>query len=309
MKRRILAAVAALCLGLPGCTQESAVVRDFAKALKDACPSAGLDDEVARNACAEALALHPALMEGMNETLLWGGHKVGSDFDPLTKHLTRFSSYIYRRVYLSGFTFDGSYEVEKSGDFEVLKMNARFRNQLPPGAYAYPFWHDQGKWDAYQFATHVYFVFEAGRVVAVYRVGKDESLIARDPGTFDGAWRWVDAAGEEQPAVTLFKNSLSSDNPHAEALDTAFRALESAFREEGCEACHVPNNPAMMPQLVLLNYPAQALGDRQKLLEVFEDNSMPPGLPLDDEVLGELKALTEEFVRLGDLALSFEASK
>ncbi len=45
MKRRILAPVAALCLGLPGCTQELADVADFTKELEGACPSAGLDDE------------------------------------------------------------------------------------------------------------------------------------------------------------------------------------------------------------------------------------------------------------------------
>ena len=286
-------------------------IEAYANALISACPVSGLDDEAARDQCATQIGEAKTLRDLSNESILWGGHNPDkhSSFDPSTHHLTRFSAFVHRRVYLSTFMFKTDFTIEAEADLEVLRMPATFRNQLSPGSYAYPFWHSQDKWNAYQYATEVIVVFQEGKVTAIYRAGRDEGVQTRDPGTFDGQWRWFDEAGEEQPKVALFSYLLSSDNPHLQDLDSAFRALESEARENACLTCHAPDNISQMDQLVLLNYPNQALGSRHDLLKVFEARSMPPGGGLDAEVLQTLSGLAQEFARLGDRALEYEAQR
>ena len=70
--------------------------------------------------------------------------------------------------------------------------------------------------------------------------------------------------------------------------------------------CHAADNISQMDQLVLLNYPNQALGSRHDLLRVLQENSMPPGEPLDSQQLQALTSLAQRFAQLGDQALDYE---
>lgn len=283
----------------------------FANELLGACPMSEVQDEAARDRCSESIGNSQTLRDLTQETILWGGHNPAkhSGYDPSDHHLTRFSAFVHRRVYVSTFMFQPDFEIFAEGELEILRMPAVFRNRLSPGSYPYPFWHSKDKWDAYQFATDLFVVFKEGKAAAFYRAGRDERVPVRELGTFDGAWRWFDESGEEQPRVALFSYLLSSDNPHQESLDSAFRTLESEARENACLSCHAPDNVSQTDRLVLLNYPNQALGSRHDLVRVLEENSMPPGGPMDSQVLMHLSELAKTFAQIGDRALEFEAQR
>lgn len=283
----------------------------FSAAFVSACPSAPEDDEQARDECASALGDSRALRDLMNPSILWGGHnpETHPNYSPSTHHLTRFSAFVFRRIYMSTFSVRPNVTMEKEGDLEILHIPVVFRNRLSPGSYPYPFWHARAKWTAYQEASELIFVFREGKVIAIYRAGKELTAPDRDPGTFDGQWRWFDESGEEQPKVALFSYLLSKDNPHLSELDSAFRALESEARDQACLTCHVPDNISQMDQLVLLNYPNQALGSRHELLKVFEENTMPPASGLDAQALQEIASLARTFAEIGDRALMYEAQE
>jgi hypothetical protein len=92
---------------------------------------------------------------------------------------------------------------------------------------------------------------------------------------FDGRWLWTDDAGREQPQVTLFDGLFRAENPNLPKLDVAYKALALKMRDAQCDTCHVSNNPDKMKRLVLLQTPAHAAGEIERLMKaVREDKTL-----------------------------------
>jgi hypothetical protein len=89
---------------------------------------------------------------------------------------------------------------------------------------------------------------------------------------------WTDSSGRTQPQVTLFDGLFHSDNPYLPQLDKTYRTLALRMRDGQCDSCHVPNNPHGMKRLVLLQTPAHAAGEIQRLMKSVREDKMP----LDD---------------------------
>jgi len=56
---------------------------------------------------------------------------------------------------------------------------------------------------------------------------------------FDDKWMWTDAAGREQPQVTLFRRPVPRRNPNLPKLDAAYKTLALKMRDAQCDSCHV----------------------------------------------------------------------
>jgi hypothetical protein len=93
-------------------------------------------------------------------------------------------------------------------------------------------------------------------------------------------------------------------------LDAAYRKLALGLTQFKCFECHTPANEARMNMLEFFNYPNQALTGRNRIVTVFEENSMPPidGIenPRDRQTMLEL---ARDFKRIADEALNFENEK
>ena len=258
----------------------------------------------------------PELIDSTGDRILWGGYDPAKGVDPAAYSLTEFSPVVWTKLYLSSFTFPGAYTVRQDGRFQVLEIQARFRDQLDPGDYPYPFWHSEKKWNAYVNTAALLLVFEKNELIAAYRKA---DAAANPPAArkWDGRWQWTDQSGQQQPRVALFSYLLSKDNPHAPTLDSAYRNLESAFRSQNCISCHAPDNPAKCDRLLLLDYPNQSLAARHSLIAILRGNKMPPDDPKsgrpagihDDAVLTDLIGLAEAFEKEADAALGYEAGK
>ncbi len=306
----VLAGVLLSCGGSAG--SDKSLAERLGKGLVAACPPVAADDEVARNKCAAALTDFTELKETMNEPFLWGGQQEDNVYE-LSSHVTRFNPFVYRRMYLSLFMFANDFKVEAVEGKTLLRFPSRFRNKLDMGSYPYPFWHSASKWSSYQTAAEVIFVIEKGRVQGALR------SLAKDPGhstvsyDWNGQWTWSQS-GQQMPFVSLYTYLLSSKNPHAGALDKAFRALEGEFRNSNCLVCHSPDNQGAMPQLEFFNYPNQALYARHHIVERLEANTMPVADPLrgipaglaDEPERLKLLELARAFAKAGDDALKFE---
>ena len=69
---------------------------------------------------------------------------------------TIFRGDLFQDLYMSLFMFTGKYDVQRTKDgLYSVRFQAYFRNNLPPGAYPYPFWHSAEKWDAYEKANDI----------------------------------------------------------------------------------------------------------------------------------------------------------
>jgi len=283
----------------------------LAKTLSQACPMAAPGDEQARQSCADALTIDPLLRERMSDPFDWGGQKSTDTLDMDKSNRTDFNPRIYRRLYLSTFMFTGEHSVQKAGDTVIIRLPVRFRNQLDPGSFPYPFWHSADKWTSYETTRELLFFLRAGKLVGALRsADRDPSRPHRDM-KWDGRWTWEDSSGQ-QPRVTLYSWAFSAGNPYVADLDTAYRTLERALRKETCLACHSPDNFAKMNPLELFSYPNQALSGRKQLVAILDANLMPPATPgtkpglADDGGRAEIIDLARKFQELGDQALAFE---
>jgi hypothetical protein len=86
---------------------------------------------------------------------------------------------------------------------------------------------------------------------------------------------WTDAAGHRQPQVTLFDGLFRADNPYLAPLDASYRKLALRMREAQCDNCHAPDNADGMKRLVLLQTPAHAAGEIQRLMKAVREDKMP----------------------------------
>jgi hypothetical protein len=291
------------------------VPEKIAAAIVEACPLAHPTDTKARHACAEKLAQSEILRTRMREPFLWGGQEVAGDYDLEHSESNRFNPLVYRKLYLSLFMFESDYRVERRGDRTILHMPAHFRGQLDAGEYPYPFWHSAKKWDAYNYATDVIFVYEDGKLQGGFRSARQDKTRPKVAKTWDGRWHWFSPGADHEaeraePRITLYSSLFTPGNPHVKELDSAYRKLALGFNQFKCFECHTPGNEAKMNMLEFFNFPNQALTGRNRIIAVFEDNSMPPidGIksPRDRQTMLEL---ARDFKRVAEEALRFENEK
>jgi hypothetical protein len=297
---------------VPSAIDAAELARALSAELIASCPDAPPGDVQARERCADGLTHDAALQGRMSSSVLWGSQRVAGDYDPSQSQTTRFDPLVFRRMYLSTFTFSSPYRVEQAGGRLVVHMPVRFRNALDPGEYPYPFWHSEKKWQSYQRTRELLFVLEAGRVVAVLRSAELDPARSLVSHACAGCVEWQ-SDGSGRPRVTLYRFMFSRDNPHVAALDGAYRAFEQAQRRVDCMSCHNPGNPSRMNPLEFFSYPNQALGGRRAIVRVLEHNHMPPATEdapagiADEGYRQELLGLAREFAAAGDRALEFES--
>jgi hypothetical protein len=294
--------------------QDAALALSIAKGLVAACPAGrNPGDEAARNDCAAKLTDFATLRNAMREPFIWGGQTEGYQLDTKTN---KFNARVWRRMYLSTFMFDRDYTIEQTGDTTVLHMPVAFRGAMSIGAYPYPFWHSEKKWDAYNYATTIHFIIQGGVMVGALRGKELDRARPRVAHAWDGLWQWKQG-GVQMPYVSIYEYLLSKDNPHAAALNDAYRALEARMRQHNCQACHAPDNQGESAQLEFFVYPNQALAGRHDIVTQLAANEMPPedntlhlpaGIP-DASERELLVKLARDFETTGDDALAWEGDK
>jgi hypothetical protein len=308
-------AAAAGCGGSEQSASDEQIARQAGEGIAAACPLAAPGDETARASCAAKLTDLKVLRDNMNEPFYWGGQKAGKGYRLSDSDTTRFNSFVWRRMYLSLFMFTGEVRTEVVGEAVVLHLPFRFRNELDPGSYPYPFWHSKNKWDSWQLAPELIIVMENGKFTGALRSSDRTDAAERQMHyvnrTWNGQWTWKEG-GQDMPYVTLYRYLFSPNNPHVENLDKAYRALESEMRSSSCLICHAPDNMAKVSTLEFFNYPNQALYSRQSIVMHLEENTMPPkndfglAMGLDDTDRQDLLKLAKAFEKAGNDALAFE---
>lgn len=312
-----LAAIFAFtCLGAED-TTDLAMLERVAAELAAAAPVAKADDQSAFAAASRKLA-DAKLLAGVSEEItIWGGQAPGKSLNPDEHNLNKFDNRAWRALYLATFMFPGTHTVKRADGFTVLTMDCQFRNGLDAGDYPYPFWHSQKKWQAYQQARHLLFLFQKDKLVAVYRSADEDAARPVLPRTFDGIWHWTSKDHAEEPHVTLYVNILSKENPHLTGLDAAYRKLEATSRQSNCVSCHSPENISNMKKLTMMSYPNQALAMRRTLVKELEQDLMPPedkqkNVPsgIHDKALkAQLVEAAKTFADVADKALDFEKKR
>ncbi len=313
---RSILPVMALAWVLPACAPQPepaatpangpSAIAIIGQAIVRACPATDADQGVAaRDACADRLGRMAQLAAVTpREGLRWGA-TLNAGFNPDTDKMTRLDGFVWRKLYLSLFSFSGfSIETRPNGD-QLLRLDARIR-PIAPEEYPYPFWHSAAKWQDYQQSRQVGLLFRDGKLIAGYRNAKFDTTIAFMPKQWDGKWTW-DVGGQQGTRVSLYSYTLSPANPDRAALETAYRDFEGASRPYFCTGCHNPANPANMNPLVFFTHPSQALTARHQIVERLEANTMPPGGGIKDEAERQkLIVLAKHFAEVGDQALAYE---
>ncbi len=290
---------------------DAELARQIGAQLAAACPMTPANDEGARLACGDALAKLTILRDTMQEPFLWGGLGADKPLDLYENHLTRFNPLVWRKMYASLFMFGSDIKVETVGTQTLLRVPYAFRGALDVGSYPYPFWHSKGKWDSYQLATEVLLFIEDGKLLGGMRGAEQDPTRPTVSHTFDGNWSWTTPEGLVKPASSMLYSSLfSSSNTMVPELDRTFRALEEKARKQNCNGCHSPDNAAKVSQLVLLNYPNQAIYARNAIVAELEGLSMPPPAGVQEPAeRQELLALAREFQAAAEQALKLEGER
>jgi hypothetical protein len=269
------------------------------------CPLSDPGDQDALDRCRSALFNDSYFKRSLGRIVLWGRPSPAPGTRLKDTTLTQFGREVLSGLYLPLFMFNGRYRVEY--DASEARYRARveavFRNNLVPGQYPYPFWHDAKKWNDYQRANGLTLwidPYTSKIVVAQFsrQEGADPRLdtASRIPPAFDGNWMWVDRNGEQQPKPTLFVGLFRTDNPHLEQLQTTYKDLALAMRKGTCNTCHVPDNPEKMKRLVLLQTPAHAAAEIKRVMAAVRNNRMPlDEIGIEKELDAETRALLLKF--------------
>jgi mono/diheme cytochrome c family protein len=292
----------------------------WAAELAALCPVAQPEDTAALEACRGRIYRSTVLRKAVSPHIVWG-RQADASKSLKEQNLTQLSPDVWLGLYAPLFMFNGKHTVEyvASEGLFLIRLQVAFRNRLPPGQFPYPFWHDHKKWSAYQGARTLLVWVDPGSAMirgAQYTpLGKHPPLIHSQvvgAGRFDGRWMWTDASGRLQPSATLFDGLYSPKNPYKAKLEVAYRDLALKLRAGQCSSCHVPNNPASQKRLVLLQTPAHAAGEIERVVESVRSNRMPLdelGLPkqLSPRVRRELLESGTKFAALVDAARQWEA--
>lgn len=276
-------------------------IQPMAEQLQKNCPISDPDNQAAFESCKKFLFNQSLVKQMMVQPVILWGRQNDASLPLKETHLTQFSPDILSGLYLPLFMFNGQFKVsfnEKEKLYQA-SLNTAFRNRLQPGQFPYPFWHDANKWSVYENAHTILLWIDpyTARIRAIQFSAAGDPVAGvtsskATPPAFDGQWLWTDAKGQTQPAVTLFDGLYRSDNPYKPQLDKTYRDFAIALRESQCLSCHVPNNPEKMKRLVLLQSPAHAAGEIQRVLKSVREKKMP----LDD--LGVEKELDASLMKV-----------
>ncbi len=289
MRTGLIGGLAACALGLlfagparadPTAPDQTKLAARIAEKLATLCPPAARDDVAAHDKCAAGLR-DASFIPFAPEGLLFGGDR--PDLRLAKAPLTHLRPAIFQLMYLSLFTFTGHYTVDtdERDHVGVIRIEAYFRNALPPGEFPYPFWHSADKWNAYETANELnFYLNHDGQVFVVTRsaAGSEANrgpFAHVTPPAFDGHWQWTDASGHTQPRASLFSNKYSAANPYLSPLDKAYRDFAMQARNGTCLNCHAPSNDANMTHLVLLQTPMHASGEIDRVLKEVKNGEMP----------------------------------
>jgi hypothetical protein len=318
MRRLLAAANAALVIiciaagsnaqSMPSAEDRRRVERLVATLAQEAttlCPLTDPADLNALDRCRATLFKDSYFKRSLARIVLWGRPNPAPNARLRDTTLTQFGAEVLSGLYLPMFMFNGRYRVDY--DPTEARYRARleglFRNNLPPGQYPYPFWHDAKKWNDYQRANGITLWIDPHTskiVVGQFsrQEGADPRLNtpSRIPPAFDGQWMWVDDTGVPQPKPALFIGLFSQDNPYLEQLQSTYKDLALAMRNGTCNSCHVPDNPDKMKRLVLLQTPAHAAGEIKRLMAAVRNNRMPlDEIGIEKELEADTKALLLKF--------------
>lgn len=264
--------------------QIESVVKQVATQLQKECPVSAPDDQAAFDQCRQFLFKDSAAKQLMAQPIVLWGRQTDANLPLKETNLTQFSSDILSGLYLPLFMFNGQYKIvfHEREKMYLATLGAAFRNRLQPGQFPYPFWHDANKWLVYENARTILLWIDPrtgkARVAQFSASGEPVTghvITPNTPPAFDGKWLWTDAKGQTQPAVTLFDGLYRNDNPYKPELDRTYRDFAIALRESQCLSCHVPNNPEKMKRLVLLQSPAHASSEIQRVLKTVRERKMP----------------------------------
>jgi hypothetical protein len=198
---------------------------------------------------------------------------------------------VFTGTYAPLFMFNGQYTIRFLERENLYRIDfvAAFRNRLAPGLYPYPFWHEAEKWSIYQgtnrLSVYVGVDAKAGtekiKVMQFSTFGEPHANVPAPIALPEfekdthARWLWTDKDGKTQPQVTLFDGLYSAANPHLRALDETYRAMALEFRDGDCMSCHVPSNPDKMKRLVLLQTPAHASSEVERVIASVREDRMP----------------------------------
>jgi hypothetical protein len=248
------------------------------------CPLAPAGDTEAFNACRKALFGPSTLRSHVAGILIWGRQSKNADASLRQTNLTQFAPDVWTGMYAPLFMFNGRHTVEWVAEEKMflVRLEAAFRNRLPPGQFPYPFWHDDAKWGMYENANAMLLWIAPDTVKIKVAQFTDRAPTARlqpveavKHAKHEGAWMWTDESGQTQPKATLFDGVYRADNPYIRAIDRQYRDLALQMRESQCTSCHVPNNPDKISRLVLLSTPAHAAGEIDRLIKSVKEDRMP----------------------------------
>lgn len=264
------------------------VATELTQELVRLCPVISLADESAYDRCRRGTMGSQTIANSLSDYVMWGGGEVTNNLRD--RKLSQFGKTVWSSLYLPLFVFSGASKIEIDEDNGImrLRVEARFRNLLEPGQYPYPFWHASGKWEAYQSANELVFTIDLrdARVLGIQRTsfGEDNPDLNASmglektlpPRKFNkDEWMWEDTNGKIQPKITLFDGIFSQKNPIISDLDTSYRSFAIAVRDNSCLSCHVPTNPEGMGNPILLQTPAHAAGEIDRIVRAVEAGAMP----------------------------------
>src|SRR4030095_2661967 len=222
------------------------LVATLAQEAATLCPLSDPGDKAALDGCRLALFNDSYFKRSLARIVLWGRPSPVPQARLKDTILTQFGGEVLSGLYLPLFMFNRRYRVEYDATEARYRarLEAVFRNNLMPGQYPYPFWHDANKWNDYQRANGITLWVEpytSKIVVGQFsrQEGADPRLntASRIPPAFDGNWMWVDGNGEAQPKPALFIGLFRAENPYLEKLQTTYKDPALARRKRECKAC------------------------------------------------------------------------
>lgn len=286
------------------------MVTRIAKELAQVCPIKDAADQEAFDRCRKTLFKTSALKNAIGpKGVLWGRQAPNPQTPLKESNLTQFSADTWSGMYAPLFMFTGESSVTwvPREKMWVATLPATFRNRLTPGQFPYPFWHEKAKWSAYENANGLLLWISPEKLVRVAQFSWQNGPLAGIQVTpanrpeHDGKWLWTDAQGRTQPSVTLFDGLYSPSNPNLSRLESSYKDFALKLRESQCFACHVPNNPEKSKRLVLLQTPAHAAGEIERIMKSVREDRMPreegtgAEAPLDHKMKEDLLQLGSVF--------------
>jgi hypothetical protein len=120
--------------------QIEVVASEVALELQRVCPPASPSDQAAFDQCRRNLFGDSTLRRSLAPRLLWGRRHQDSEATLNDTNLTQFSSEVVAGLYLSLFMYSGEHSIEyvQRERMYLIRLEAGFRNRLPPGAVPIP---------------------------------------------------------------------------------------------------------------------------------------------------------------------------